>query len=147
MYAVVQMGSSTFKSAWGTNFSVPPCFGSAAMAQAATPSRSTPIRAAEPTREGNSPGRPRMARVLSLKKYDAQLSTQPLLACFAGLAHPGSATDYGQRAPSRERKIPKVISHAARKNKRHFCAGASAGAPPWSTLAAPAGDHASAHAA
>src|SRR5262245_27827106 len=125
MYAVFQMGSSTCKSAWGMNFSVPPCLGSAAMAQAAAPSRSAPIRATEPTREGNSPGRPLMARVLSLKKYDAQLSTQLLLACFAGLAQPGSATGYGQRELSREREIPKVISHAARKNKRHFCAAAS----------------------
>src|SRR4030095_9077103 len=99
------MGSSTCKSAWGTNFSVPPCFGSAAMAQAATPSRNAPIRAAEPTREGYSPNRPLMARVLSLKKYDAQLSTQPLLACSAGLANPGSATGYGQRELSREREI------------------------------------------
>src|SRR5262245_59386983 len=71
------MGSSTVKATWGMNFSVPPFFGSAAMAQAATPSRRAPSRAAEPTREGNSPGRPLMARVLSLKKYDAQLSTQP----------------------------------------------------------------------
>src|SRR5262245_55303305 len=98
MYAVVQMGSSTFKSAWGMNFSVPPCCGSAAMAHAATPNRRAPIRAAKPTREGNSPGRPRMARLLALKGYDAQLSTQPLLACFTDRAPPGSAIGYGQRA-------------------------------------------------
>src|SRR5215831_9602465 len=134
MYAVVQMGSSTFKSAWGMNFSVPPCFGSAAMAQAATPSRSAPIRAAKLTREGYSPNRPLMARVLLLKKYDVQLSTQPLLACFAGLAHPGSAIGYGQREPSREREIPKVISQTARKNKRHFCTAASALYAPWGTV-------------
>src|SRR4029453_16571724 len=124
------MGSSTCKLAWGMNFSVPPCFGSAAMAQAVTPSRSAPSRTIEPTREGNSPGRPRMVRLLALKKYDAQLSMQPLLACFAGLAHPGFATGYGQQEPSREREILKVISHAARKDKRHFCTAASARAHP-----------------
>src|SRR5262245_48989618 len=114
MCAVVQMGSSTCKLAWGMNFSVPPCCGSAAMAQAATPSRSAPIRAAEPIREGNSPGRPLMAWLLALKGYDAQLSTQPLLARCTGLAHPGSATVYGQRELSREREIPKVIAQTAR---------------------------------
>src|SRR5215831_949267 len=98
MYAVVQMGSSTFKSAWGMNFSVPPCFGSAAMAQAATPSRSAQIRAAEPTRQGNSPGRLLMAWFLSLKRYDAQLATQPLPARFTGSANPGF---YDQPRPTR----------------------------------------------
>src|SRR5215471_8549375 len=97
MCAVVQMGSSTCKLAWGMNFSVPPCCGSAAMAQAATPSRSAPIRAAEPTRQGNSPGRPLIAWLLALKGDDAQLSTQPLLACCTYLAHPDSATGYSQR--------------------------------------------------
>src|SRR5438045_6133021 len=105
MYAVVQMGSSNLKSAWGMNFSVPPCFGSAAMTQAATPSRSAPIRAVKPTREGHSPGRPLMVRFLSLKGYDAQLSTQPWLACFTGLANPEFATGYGQRELPREREI------------------------------------------
>src|SRR5262245_8440524 len=97
MYTVVQMGASTFKSAWGTNFSVPPCCGSAAMAHAVTPSRRATSRAAKPTREGNSSGRLLMAWLLSLQGDDAQLSTQPLLACCAYLVHPGSATGYSQR--------------------------------------------------
>src|SRR5262249_22623640 len=91
-------GSSIFRAAKGTNFSVPPCCGSAAMAQAATPSRSAQSRAAEPTRQGNSPGKLLMAWFLSLKRYDAQLATQPLPARFTGLAHPGS---YGRLRPMR----------------------------------------------
>src|SRR4029450_576836 len=61
------MGSNTFKSAWGMNFSVPPFLGSAAIAHEATPSKKAPIRAAEQMREGNRRGRPLMAGLLSLK--------------------------------------------------------------------------------
>src|SRR5437773_7822482 len=116
------------------NFSVPPFLGSAALAQAATPSRRAPIRATEPTRQGSSLGRPRMARLLALKGDDAQLSTNPCSRAAQALHTLGLRPATANESCLAREKSPRLSHRRRGKTNGIFAPRRRRERALWSTL-------------